>query len=347
MSVDLESLYRMMLRSRLFEEHVMRLWKKGLIPGEMHMGIGEEGVIAGITAHLQKNDTVALDHRGTALMVMRGEDLSLLLKEFMGLPDGLCRGQGGHMHLFSHKYLDASSGIVGASGPAAAGFALAHDFNNSDALAVAFFGEAAMNQGMLMESMNLSAAWNLPVLFVCKNNGLSITTESEKMTGGSLVERAHGLGLTVYNVDGARVEDVWDITEQIVSKIRAGEGPAFLLARCDHFEGHFLGDGLLRILRHPLRESKNLSGEVINAVIKNKGDSKGQRLANLGKITGAINLARLEQKRRKQDPLLLARNRLKENAADIKTIETEVETEISSVVESVLAASPQKEGPVR
>lgn len=178
MGADVWHLYRQMLRSRLFEERVKELWKKGLISGEMHLGMGEEAIAAGIVSLLQDGDAMALDHRGTAPLVVRGVDLVCLLREFLGRADGLCGGHGGHMHLFSPEHLCASSGIVGASGPLASGFALACQHLRPCKLAVAFFGEGAMNQGMLLESLNLAAAWKLPVIFVCKDNRLAITTPS-------------------------------------------------------------------------------------------------------------------------------------------------------------------------
>ena len=158
MPPDLWSLYGLMLESRLFEEAIAQLWRDGLISGEMHLGTGEEAVIAGIVSQLREGDALALDHRGTAAMLMRGVDPAAILREVCGHPDGLCGGMGGHMHLFSREHLAASSGIVGAEGPAAAGFALAAQTLSPGAIAVAFFGEGAMNQGMLLESLNLDRA---------------------------------------------------------------------------------------------------------------------------------------------------------------------------------------------
>src|SRR4030042_416765 len=134
----------------------------------MHSGTGEEAIIAGVVTQLREGDAMALDHRGTAALLMRGVDPVLILRELLGRPDGLCGGMGGHMHLFSPAHLAASSGIVGAAGPAAVGFALANLHLRPGKVAVAFFGEGATNQGMLLESWNLAAAWKLPVLFVCK-----------------------------------------------------------------------------------------------------------------------------------------------------------------------------------
>jgi len=337
MTVDLKALYVMMLRTRLFEERVQVMWEKGRISGEMHMSIGEEGVAAGVVSRLQEDDAMALDHRGTAPLLMWGEDPVLLLKEFLGRPDGLCRGQGGHMHLFSQKHTAASSGIVGASGPAAAGFALALKMQKKEgALAVAFFGEGSMNQGMLLESMNLSSAWRLPVVFVCKDNGLSITTLSSEVTGGDLRQRAQGLGLTPYEADGTRVESVQEAASSAFQAVREGGPPAFLLCRCFHYEGHFLGDGYLRILRRPLRQGRHMAGETIRSLVSSEGERRVARLRNLKRALTRIDRARLEQKARSVDPLRLARERLKAEGDWLTQTEEKVRAEMESVVSEAL-----------
>ena len=198
MDLDSVALYRKMLTCRRFEEAIAVLWHEGRISGEMHLGIGEEGINAGVLDHLGDDDAVALDHRGTAGMVLRGVDLAAIAKECIGAADGLCGGMGGHMHLFSKGHLAASSGIVGAAGPTACGFALAAQHLRPGTVAAAFFGEAAMNQGMLMEAMNLAAAWELPVLFVCRDNGIAITTASASVTGGDLeVHLENGLDVFI------------------------------------------------------------------------------------------------------------------------------------------------------
>ena len=156
MDVDLWKLYRMMLKLRRVEERVKSLWEAGLISGEMHLGTGEEAVIVGIVDHLLEGDALALDHRSTPALIARGVDPVLIFKELLGKSDGLCGGRGGHMHLFSPKHLAASSGIVGSAGPLAVGFALAEQLLRPKSITVAFFGEGALNQGMLLESLNLA-----------------------------------------------------------------------------------------------------------------------------------------------------------------------------------------------
>src|SRR5512142_1726372 len=207
--MDKWSLYSLMQRSRRFEEAVKQLWDEGRISGEMHMGTGEEAVIAGVVSQLLPGDALAVDHRGSAAFLMRGVDPVALLRELLGCDDGLCGGQGGHMHLFSKEHLAASSGIVGAEGPAAVGFALAAQHLRPGAIAVAFFGEGALNQGMLMESIHLASDWKLPVLFVCKDDGWAITTRAVEGDVREMEQRVHGLGARFFDVDGLEAEEVW------------------------------------------------------------------------------------------------------------------------------------------
>lgn len=335
MAANRVSLYRKMLLSRRFEDAVSKIWRDGRISAEMHLGIGEEGIVAGVVDHLVDGDAMALDHRGTPPLVMRGVGLAPLLAELMGLESGLCRGMGGHMHLFAPEILAASSGIVGASGPAACGFALSHQHLRPGRVAVAFFGEAAMNQGMLMESINLAAAWTLPVLFVCKDNGMGITTPSARTTGGDLLERARGLGAHASSVDGSDVLAVWRQAEAAVTRARRGGGPSFLHATCVRPEGHFLGDPLLRITRSPLTEMKDRIGPLTRSVA-GKGAGIGRKAAGLGSIASVV--ARMAGTRfgAASDPVRRLRPELPIDDAELDALEGEIEAEVTAAVDSVL-----------
>ena len=333
MPIDLWSLYALMLKSRLFEESVTQLWKDGLISGEMHLGTGEEAIIAGVVAHLEEHDAMALDHRGTAAMLMRGVDPILILRELLGKPDGLCGGMGGHMHLFSKPHLAASSGIVGAEGPTAAGFALAAQYLNPGAIAVAFFGEGAMNQGMLMESLNLAAVWHLPVVFVCKDDSWSITTQSDTVTGGDLNDRSELLGVPGICVDGSDVTEVWEAARKAIARARAGEGPYFLRARCVHFEGHFLGYQLIRAVRHPLREMPKITIPLTQSFLRSSGTSWGERLAGLKSVLSAV-LSTLRDPRKDpdNDPVKRTRNALQSDKERLQALEDETEREVGNII---------------
>ncbi len=325
-----------MLRSRRFEEAVKQLWQEGHISAEMHLSIGEEAIVAGVLAHLGDGDAMALDHRGSAPLVMRGVELASLLKEFMGLQDGLCAGMGGHMHLFVPELLTASSGIVGSSGPAACGFAYAQQLLRPGKVAVAFFGEAAMNQGMLMESINLAAAWALPVLFVCKDNGMGISTPSRRTTGGELRTRAEGLGATAVAVDGADVAEVWQAAKEGIERARSGDGPTFIHASCVRPDGHFLGDPLLRILSRPVTGLSGRIGPLMKAATS-PGGSLGSRAASLGSIMGLFAKAAKMQSGR-QDPLTRQRQKLRLSPGELEHLEQQVEQEISEALKSALAS---------
>jgi pyruvate dehydrogenase E1 component alpha subunit len=336
MEPNLWSLYRQMLRCRRFEESVKDLWEKGKISGEMHLGIGEEAIAAGVVDHLREGDAMALDHRGTPPLVVRGVDLVLLLREFLGLADGLCSGMGGHMHLFSPQYLAASSGIVGASGPCAAGFAMAAQYLRPGNIAVAFFGDGAMNQGMLMESLNLAVVWKLPVLFVCKDNEWAITTRSPSVTGGNLIDRAQSFGMPAMEVNGSDVEDVWNAAGQGVAWARNGDGPAFLLAYCSRIEGHFLGDPLLRVVQKPLQQMKDMTVPLLRSVIAKNGLPLRERVSGLGTTISLISQAVKDQHGKRRDPLELTRSRLAKDARRLEELHKEVAQEITQAVEAAL-----------
>ena len=338
---DLWSLYALMLKSRLFEEAVAKLWHDGLISGEMHLGTGEEAINAGIVAHLREGDAMALDHRGTPPLLLRGVDPVLILRELLGRPDGLCRGMGGHMHLFSKEHLSAASGIVGAAGPTAAGFALAAEHLRPGTVAIAFFGEGAMNQGMLMESMNLASVWKLPVVFVCKDDRWSITTASPQMTGGDFNVRAQGLGLAVVEADGLDVIAMWSAANSAIERARNGNGPTFLHARCVHLEGHFLGYQLLRIVRDPLKEMPELSVPLARSFLKPAGATLRERMAGLKTVLAAV-LSTLRDPRRKpaDDPLTRARKPLLPEAQRLQELEDRIVLETNTILAEALAKVP-------
>ncbi|MCP4623694.1 MAG: hypothetical protein GY850_09210 [bacterium] len=129
-----------------------------------------------------------------------------------------------------------------------------------------------MNQGMLLEAMNLAVVWKLPVIFVCKDSKWAITTVSATVTGGNLVERAASFGMPARKIDETAVQTVWYAAHEAIIQARAGKGPAFLLAACPHPEGHFLGDPLLRIARNPVKEIKNVAGSMAAGADRQGGD---------------------------------------------------------------------------
>jgi pyruvate dehydrogenase E1 component alpha subunit len=308
------------------------LWEAGDISGEIHSGLGEEAVIAGVVSQLRDGDAMALDHRATAAMLMRGVDPVLVLRELLGREDGLCRGRGGHMHLFSRDHLATSSGIVGAAGPGAAGLALAARRLRPGTVAVAFFGEGAMNQGMLLESFNLAAAWRLPAVFVCKDDAWSITTPSGSVRGGDLGRRAEAFGLGTFEADGGDVESVWRAARQALARARAGEGPAFLHARIAHLDGHMLGYRLFRVGRRPAREGAPLAGTLGRALLERSGAPRAARLARLAETAARPRRALSAQTRAEGDPVLQLRGKLVADRETLASLEEHVEQEVREIV---------------
>jgi pyruvate dehydrogenase E1 component alpha subunit len=342
MSADLWTLYPLMLRSRLFEEAIAGLWHEGLISGEMHLGTGEEAIIAGVVSQLRDGDAMALDHRGTAALLMRGVGPVPIVRELLGYPDGLCSGMGGHMHLFSKEHLAASSGIVGAAGPIAAGFGLAAKHLRPGSVSVAFFGEGAMNQGMLLESLNLASVWRLPVLFVCKDDGWSITTKSQEFTGGSLDERARGLGVPPVEADGLDVSEVFHAAEGAIERARSGKGPTFLHLSCVHIEGHFLGFQLIRTVRDPIKEMPKVAVPLTASFLSHGGAVPSQRLDGMRAIVKTI-LSTLRDARRDpaNDPVKRARSVLESDRARLTQLEDQVERDLGLALATALAEAPK------
>lgn len=336
MSQDLWSLHGLMYKSRVYEEHVRRIWKDGMISGEMHLGMGEEGIVAGIVSNLVDGDALALDHRGTPPLLMRGVDPVALLREFLGKPGGLGSGLGGHMHLFAPGKLAASSGIVGAAGPAAAGFALSAQMLRPGTVSVAFFGEGATGAGMLMESMNLAVVWNLPVVFVCKDNDWEITTPAASAVGGSLVERARGFGMPAFDVDGSDVLAVQSTAAEALKHARSGRGPAFILAHCIHLEGHFLGDGLLDMFRRPVYSFRKRMLPMLKGFFRMGGAPLAERIASLWQILGQVSRIQA-QTEGGRDPLVRSRRTLaRQDANRLMSLEESIRHEILQMVDAAL-----------
>ncbi|OZG72995.1 hypothetical protein BTA51_13655 [Hahella sp. CCB-MM4] len=331
--MELVNIYRNMSRSREFELAVAELWEQGLITGEMHASTGEELVAAAVTACLTAEDSLSLTHRCSSFVVARGVPLVPVIKELLGREDGLCHGRGGHMHLFSRDYRIATSGIVGASLPTGAGFALAAKRLRPHALAVAQIGDGALNQGMALETLNLATVWKLPLLVVCIDNGWAITTSSESLTAGSLPERARSFGWLVGNADGADIEDVSQAAKALVKNVRAGKGPAFLYARCPRMDGHYLGDALVRLARHPVSDGRDTLTKVVGGAFSQGGSGLISRATGLTRMMGAIGKIRHTPAHGDdKDPLVITRKRLSKQGYDVAKIDLEAQEEIRCAV---------------
>ncbi|MEV0531619.1 thiamine pyrophosphate-dependent dehydrogenase E1 component subunit alpha [Kitasatospora sp. NPDC050463] len=231
--------YRMLRLIRGFEELALGLVKSGVITGGIHPYIGQEAVAVGVCAALDPGDRLTSTHRGHGHVLARGVDPCRLLAELAGRVDGLNRGRGGSMHAADLSLgILGANGIVGAGAPIAVGAAWAARQAGDGRVAVSFFGDGALNQGVLLESLNLAAMWRLPVVFVCENNGYATTLPAATAVAGTAVGRAAAFGIPAVTVDGMDTEAVRTATEEAVARARAGGGPGFLECRTYRFEGH-------------------------------------------------------------------------------------------------------------
>lgn len=233
-------LYERMLLIRRTEERLAADSAAGKLPGAVHLYIGEEAVAAGVCAHLADRDYVTSTHRGHGHYLAKGGDLKAMMAEIWGKREGICRGMGGSMHVAdTSKGILGANGIVGAGLAIAAGAAFGARLDGDGKVAVCFFGDGASNQGVLMETLNVSTLWQLPVIFVCENNTFSEFTPSREVTAGRIADRARAFAMPVAEVDGNNVTAVWQAAGEAVRRGRQGGGPSFIEAHTYRIQGHF------------------------------------------------------------------------------------------------------------
>ena len=237
---DLLAHYTEMRRVRTFEDRVGELYLRGGSAGSMlHLSIGEESAAVGVSAVMRDGDTFTTHHRGHGIFLARGADPNRMMSEIGGKETGYCHGKGGSMHIadMGLGHLGANA-IVGGGIPAVVGAAMVAKRRGTGAVSIAFFGDGAMQQGILYESMNMAALWDLPAVFVCVNNQWGMGTRIDQATRATaLHERARAFGLNAETVDGIDVLDVVDAAGRIVDGARAGT-PGFLAIDCYRFYGH-------------------------------------------------------------------------------------------------------------
>jgi pyruvate dehydrogenase E1 component alpha subunit len=233
-----------MWRIRHFEERVGRLKRADEVHGLIHLSVGQEGVAAGVCRQLRNDDAVYSGHRAHGHAIAKGAPMERVMAELMGREDGLCRGMGGSMHLVDAEHgLMGATGVVGGNIPIALGSALAAQMRGGDGVAVVFFGDGAVQAGHFNETVNLATLWELPLLFVCENNGFAEFTPRSAHTK---VERVSDVvapyGLTRKTVDGNDVLAVWETFGRFLDAARRGEGPLLLECLTHRLRGHYEGD---------------------------------------------------------------------------------------------------------
>ena len=236
-------MYRQMVSIRAFEEQVNQLYLRALMPGLAHLYSGEEAVAVGICEALGTDDYITSTHRGHGHCLAKGAAPDRMFAELLGKAAGYCHGKGGSMHI-----ADAATGnlganaIVGGSIAIATGAAFSSKHLHNNRVSVCFFGEGALGQGVLYESMNMAQLWRLPVIYVCENNFYNEYTHFSETTAGEILGRPAAFGVHGECVDGQDVDAVYTAAARLVHRARRGEGPAFLLCNTYRYTGHHVGD---------------------------------------------------------------------------------------------------------
>lgn len=236
-------MYRQMVAIRQFEAQVNELYTRAMMPGLAHLYIGEEAVAVGICEALEKNDYVTSTHRGHGHCLAKGASPDQMFAELLGKKAGYCKGKGGSMHIADPATgnLGANAIVCGSAGIATgAAFSAQHLGNRR--VAVCFFGEGALGQGVLYEVMNLAQLFKLPVIYVCENNLYTEYTHFSETTAGDILSRATAFGMEAAKVDGQDVRAVNEVAQRLVDRARTGGGPAFLLCDTYRYHGHHVGD---------------------------------------------------------------------------------------------------------
>lgn len=241
--ISLKDRYGYMLWMRHFELACLEGVPTREIHGELHTGVGQEAISAGMVGFLSKEDAMCSTHRNHMHAIAKGVDLRSMLAEIFEKSTGICGGFGGHMHIFDPSLKFSATGIVGAGVPVALGHAYAARLKGNQALAVAVVGDGAVNTGAFHEAMNMAGALSLPLVVVVENNEWAISVPfSASSATETIAERAPSWNAYGIRVDGLNVEEVANAFEAAVARARSGSGPSIIEAMCYRFRGHFEGD---------------------------------------------------------------------------------------------------------
>jgi pyruvate dehydrogenase E1 component alpha subunit len=233
-----------MVKIRSFEEQIVDLYARGLVPGLAHLYIGEEAVAVGACANLREDDYITSTHRGHGHVIAKGADAKFMMAELFGKTTGYCKGKGGSMHI-----ADVDIGILGANGiaggglPIAVGAGLSSKYRKTDQVTICFFGDGASNNGTFHEGLNLAAVHKLPVIFTCENNQYAISTEQRMhQTIKDISIRAISYDIPGVTVEGNDIIAVYKAVNKAVQRARSGKGPTLVECKTYRWRGHHEGD---------------------------------------------------------------------------------------------------------
>jgi TPP-dependent pyruvate/acetoin dehydrogenase alpha subunit len=243
-------IFKQLYKTRRYSETVVELGDKGFIRGPLHPGIGMEAVVVGVLNATDNDDYIGVSHRGQAASIVRNINAGLLFAEQFGKKEGCNHGKGGTMHfnLFNEKRVFEVDSEVAGKVPIFTGVALGCKLKGLKQISVVFYGDGAMSEGWVHESMNLAKTLNLPVIFVVENNQYAVTTKVEySCSAKNLCNRAKAYGIEAMEVDGMDVEKIYTAAKESVLKVRNGNGPINIIADTYRFCGHFTAEKILNL----------------------------------------------------------------------------------------------------
>ncbi len=245
-----------MLLIRAFDEKVDELYAEGALHGTAHFYVGQEAVAVGVISALEEGDVITGTHRGHGHAIAFGLDIDRMASELLGKVSGYCHGKGGSMHIADVKAgMLGANGIVGGSMGIACGAAWTFKRREEDRVAVCFFGDGGVQEGIFNEALNLAAIWKLPVVFVCENNQYAMSLSVKRgFATERISDRAAGYGMPGKTVDGMELDEVHEATSEAVERARSGEGPTLLEAVTYRYLGHSKSDANLYRTREEIQE---------------------------------------------------------------------------------------------
>lgn len=241
---DLIKLYGDMWYIRHFEQRLSDLFAAGVLPGFIHLGIGQEACMAGTCFNLVDGDTIGATHREHGVLLCRGVDGNKVMAELYGKITGCCKGKGGSMHACGLKEgALGNNAILGPAQTIVNGFAYAHKFRKDGKVAVTMFGEGASNRGEFHEGLNFASLWNLPSIYIIDNNGYALSNpKANQQKVEDLSARAAGYGIPGVQIDGNDIITVIETVGEAVKRAREGGGPSLIEFKTYRWRGHFEGD---------------------------------------------------------------------------------------------------------
>ena len=238
------NMYENMSRIRKFEVKLTDCFTKGMLAGNIHTSVGQEASAVGACKALEKRDFITTTHRGHGHCLAKGAKTDIMMAELFGKVTGYCRGKGGSMHVADISLgILGANGIVGAGIPIATGSGLTSKIRNTDEVTMAFFGDAASNQGTFHEAINMAAAWKLPVVYLCENNQYGVSVNINAVTNtDSIAVRAKAYDIPGVTVDGNNPLEVYEAVKVAVQYAREGNGPSIVECKTYRMRGHYEGD---------------------------------------------------------------------------------------------------------